>query len=105
MTKTVTKFASAEKIKEIYDRGFWRDDTINSLVRHNGAVSPDKVAFRERYRIVSYGELLDAADYLSCTFHKTGLSAGERVAVWLPSRVTAWSARPTIGWVCALAFA
>ena len=84
MTKTVTKFASAEKIREIYDRGFWRDDTIYSLVRHNGTVTPDKVAFRERYRIVTYGELLDAADYLSCTPHKTGLSAGERVAVWLP---------------------
>ncbi len=105
MTKTVTKFASAEKIREIYDRGFWRDDTIYSLVRHNGTVTPDKVAFRERYRIVTYGELLDAADYLSCTLHKTGLSADERVAVWLPSRVTARTARSTIGWVCALAFA
>lgn len=35
----------------------------------------------------TYGELLDAADHLSCTLHKTGLSVGERVAVWLPSRV------------------
>lgn len=52
MTKTVTKFASAEKIREFYDRGFWRDDTIYSLVRHNGTITPDKVAFRERYRIV-----------------------------------------------------
>ena len=74
MTKTVTKFASAEKIREFYDRGFWCDDTIYSLVRHNGTITPDKVAFHERYRIVTYGELLDAADHLSCTLHKTGLS-------------------------------
>ena len=76
MTTTVTKFASAEKITEFYHRGFWRDDTIYSLVRHNGTKTLDNVAFRERYRIVTYGELLDARDHLSCTLHKTGLSAG-----------------------------
>ena len=68
-TRSVTKIASAEKITEFYDRGFWYDDTIYSLVRHNETKTPDNVAFRERYRVVTYGELLDATDHLSCTLH------------------------------------
>ena len=60
------------------------DNTTSSLVKHDGTKTPIKVAFCRRYRIVTYGELLDTADCLSYTLHNTSLNAGEKVAACLP---------------------
>ena len=79
--------SSAEKIREFYDRGFWRGDTIYGLVRDHAGKTPDKAAVREKFRTVTYGELVDAADRLADALAGKGLGAGERVAVWLPSRI------------------
>ena len=84
---TVLTLLSAESIKQYYDAGFWRDDTIYSLVSGHAHRSPEKFALRDRFRRLSYRDLLAAADALAGDLARRGVRAGQRVAVWLPSRI------------------
>ena len=65
MTDKMTRSVSAERIREFYDLGFWRGDTIYGLVREHAGETPEKVAIREWFRTVTYGGLVDAADRLA----------------------------------------
>jgi acyl-CoA synthetase (AMP-forming)/AMP-acid ligase II len=76
-----------ELIAKYYAAGFWRDDTIYTLVRRHAERAPDSFAVRDRIRRVSYRELCQSADALAADLASRGLRAGERVAVWLPSRI------------------
>ena len=66
--------------------GHWRTETFYQLVRAHAARAPERTAIREQTRVTSYRELLDGADRLATALHSSGLRAGDRVAVWLPSR-------------------
>ena len=46
-------------------------------------------AVRDRFRRISYAELVDAADRLAADLAGRGVRPGDRVAVWLPSRIEA----------------
>ena len=87
MTNTILTLLSAEQVKQYYAAGHWRDDTIYSLVRAQAERAPDKPALRDRFRRVGYGALATAADALAADLAARGVKPGERVAVWLPSRV------------------
>jgi acyl-CoA synthetase (AMP-forming)/AMP-acid ligase II len=87
VTNTVLTLLSAEAIKQYYDAGFWRDDTIYSLVRDHARRSPEKFALRDRFRRLTYSGLLGVAEALSDDLAHRGVRAGQRVAVWLPSRI------------------
>jgi acyl-CoA synthetase len=77
--------------KEDYDRyyagGFWRDDTIYSLVKQHAARAPSCVAVRDNARTCTYAELLGLADAFASDLAERGVVAGQRIAVWLPSRI------------------
>ena len=87
MTNAILTTLSAERLRAHYRDGFWRDDTIYSLVRDHAARAPDKFALRDRARRLTYRDLLAAADRLSADLTGRGVRPGQRVAVWLPSRV------------------
>jgi acyl-CoA synthetase (AMP-forming)/AMP-acid ligase II len=87
VTHTVLTLLSAELIKQYYEAGFWRDDTIYSLVRDHARRAPEKFALRDRFRRLSYRDLLGAADALADDLARRGVRAGQRVAIWLPSRI------------------
>jgi acyl-CoA synthetase (AMP-forming)/AMP-acid ligase II len=72
---------------EYYRSGFWRDDTVYSLVKDHAQRAPDSIAVRTAQDCFTYRELLDAADSFATDLVDKGLSAGQRVAVWLPSRI------------------
>src|SRR5467141_185137 len=96
MTNTILTLLSAELIERHYGSGHWRDDTIYSLVRDHARRAPEKFALRDRSRRLGYGAL--AADLAA-----RGVKPGERVAVWLPSRmesVIALLACSRNGYVC-----
>ena len=78
---------NAQDMRRFYAEGHWRDDTIYSLVAENARKTPNKVALRDRQRAISYGELVSCVDALAGDLHRNGVKAGERVAVWLPSRL------------------
>ncbi|MGA5795466.1 class I adenylate-forming enzyme family protein [Streptomyces cellulosae] len=87
MTHTTLTLLSGERLRAFYASGHWRDDTIYSLVRAQARFRPDAIAIQERFRSVTYRDLLDAADRLAGALDAGGVRPGRRVAVWLPSRI------------------
>ena len=75
--------------KEDYDRfyagGFWRDDTVYSLVKEHAARSPDRIAVRDGDGSCTYAQLLRSADSFGADLAERGVVAGQRIAIWLPS--------------------
>jgi len=87
MSNSVLTRLSYADIGEFYAAGFWRDDTIYAEVDKHARRAPDKTGMRDRFRRVSYRELVQAANRLAGDLHANGLKSGDRVAVWLPSRI------------------
>jgi len=103
MTNTILTLLSAELIERHYASGHWRDDTIYSLVRDHARRAPEKFALRDRFRRLGYGALAAVVDALAADLAARGVRPGERVAVWLPSRmesVIALLACSRNGYVC-----
>ncbi len=87
MTATVLSLLDAETMRRHYQGGFWRDETIYALVRRHALRTPGKAALSERARLVTYGELIGAADRLADDWMRHGVRAGQRVLLWLPTRI------------------
>lgn len=86
MFNTVLTSLSASQMKAFYEAGHWRPDTIYALARGWAEQRPDAFALRDRWRRVTYTQLVDAADRLAGALHAQGVKPGQRVAAWLPSR-------------------
>jgi acyl-CoA synthetase len=84
---TILTRLSAELIQKYESEGFWRGDTIYSLVRWNAGHKPDSFAVRDRFRRLTYRQLLEAADALAADLAAHGVRSGQRVGVWLQSRI------------------
>jgi acyl-CoA synthetase len=67
--------------------GFWDDETIYRLAARRALTIPGAFVVRDRYRRMTYPALVDAADRLAASLAGHGITSGDRVAVWLPSRV------------------
>ncbi len=90
-------------IKRYTDAGFWRNDTIYSLVHGHAGRTPAAFALRDRQRRITYRALAEAADALAADLARRGVAEGDRVSVWLPSRmegVVALLACSRNGYVC-----
>ncbi|HVY58591.1 MAG TPA: class I adenylate-forming enzyme family protein [Xanthobacteraceae bacterium] len=84
---TLLTLLSTDRLEAYYGAGFWRDDTIYSLVRDHAAKAGERVAVRDRFRHLTYAQLLAAADAFATDLARRGTRPGERIAVWLPSRI------------------
>src|SRR5262245_7959124 len=84
---TIPTRLSPEMIESYTASGHWRGDTIYALARGHAERAPNSFAVRDSVRRISYRQLVDAADQLAADFARHGLEPGQRVAVWLPSRV------------------
>ena len=67
--------------------GFWGDETIYHLAARHARTMPQAYAVRDRHRRLSYAELATAANRLAAHLAGHGIRPGDRVAVWLSSRV------------------
>jgi len=67
--------------------GFWGDETIYHVAARHAQSTPHAFALRDRHRRLTYAELVYAADRLAAYLAGHGLRRGQRVAVWLPSRI------------------
>jgi acyl-CoA synthetase (AMP-forming)/AMP-acid ligase II len=67
--------------------GFWGDETIYRLAARHALATPQACAVRDRRRRLSYAELTAAADRLAAHLAGHGVRPGQRIAVWLPSRI------------------
>lgn len=76
---------SEPQLRTYREQRLWSSQTIYQETAAAAAAAPDAEAIVERRRVVTYAELLAAADRLAGTFAAAGLREGDRVAVWLPS--------------------
>jgi acyl-CoA synthetase len=67
--------------------GWWGSETVYRLAARHARSAPTAFAVRDRQRRLTYAELVAAADRLAAHLAGHRLRAGDRVAVWLPSRV------------------
>jgi acyl-CoA synthetase (AMP-forming)/AMP-acid ligase II len=87
MTNRVLTRLDREEMQSFYSAGYWQDTTIYRQVLSHAVSSPDKVAIQERDRSVTYSGIAHAADRFAATLKAHGVIHGDRVAVWLPSRI------------------
>ncbi len=87
MANTLLTLLDPDRLRHGYDSGFWRGETLYARAAAQAARTPGGIAIRDRRRAVPWGALVAAADALAADFRAAGLRAGNRVAVWLPSRI------------------
>jgi acyl-CoA synthetase len=76
-----------ERARSFYERGFWRADTMYMLLRDLARSAPDKYFLRDPHVRLTRREALQRVDAIAMDLHRLGLRSGDRVAIWLPSRV------------------
>ena len=84
---TILTLLSAESIKRYYESGFWRDETIYAVVEAHARRTPDRIAIRDAFRSLNYGELIAAARTLASTLTQKSIRRGQRVLTWMPDRI------------------
>ena len=100
---TLLTLFDLERYKAHTRDGFWRDDTVYALARGHAERTPDRVAVRTAFGVLTYADLIRAADAFATDLTMRGVRPGQRVAVWLPSRaetVVALLACSRGGFVC-----
>jgi acyl-CoA synthetase len=103
MTNTLLTLHDPEAARRYYDTGLWRTDTLYTLLREHAARRPDDFALRDGGQRLTWRALLALVDAVAADLDGAGLKRGERVAVWLPSRVEAVAvllASSRQGYVC-----
>ena len=78
---------NAEQRRQYRNSGFWQDKTIYQIVEAHAELAPDRFAVRDRYRRLTYRQLVSAAQRLALDLSDNGLEPGQQVAVWLPNRL------------------
>ena len=78
---------SYSRAKAYYESGVWQNETFYSLLQQHAANNPQGFALRDGSRQVTWSELLNWVNHISGQLANSGLKAGDRVAIWLPSRV------------------
>jgi acyl-CoA synthetase (AMP-forming)/AMP-acid ligase II len=104
MSNTLLTLFDTDLYHEHYRSGSWRDDTIYALVRAHSEKAPERIALRSAQGDLTYGTLINYVDAFASDLARKGVSVGQRVAVWLPSRaetVIALLACSRNGYVCA----
>ena len=76
-----------QKTRENYASGAWQAETMFGLLQRHTLERPEDVALRDLFTSMTWAEVMRAVEQLALDLHDAGLSAGDRVAIWLPSRV------------------
>ncbi len=105
MSNTMLTLLSRTALEEYTRAGHWADETIYAIAARHARTTPQAPAARDRLGVMSYRDIVAAADALAHDMAARGVRIGQRVAVWLPSRVEtaiALLACSRNGYVCCL---
>jgi acyl-CoA synthetase (AMP-forming)/AMP-acid ligase II len=103
MTGPLLTLLNATDLAAYRAAGYWGEETLYALAAGHARATPDAFAVRDRERRLTYRALVDAADRFAASLAGHGVRPGERVALWLPSRVEtaiALVASSRNGYVC-----
>ena len=87
MTGPLLSLLNAPTFAAYTASGLWGEETIYAIAARHARATPTAFAVRDRYRRLTYPALVEAADRLAASLAGRGVRSGERLAVWLPSRV------------------
>jgi acyl-CoA synthetase len=73
--------------REHHLSGIWQTDTLYSLAQRHAVERGSSHAIRDASRRLNWRSLVAWADAVAADLHAAGLRAGDRVSVWLPSRL------------------
>ncbi|MBY8857321.1 AMP-binding protein [Nocardia sp. CA2R105] len=73
------------QIEQFYARGQWADVNFTELLRSRAETNPDKVFLTDGTHALTFGQLYEQSQRLALGLRRSGLTAGDRVAVQLPN--------------------
>jgi len=100
---TMLTLQDIERARHFYERGYWGSDTLYTLLRASAERAPDRFALRDSNSRVTFRAALQWVDAVAADLHQAGLRAGDRVSIWLPSRIETalvFLACSRMGYVC-----
>src|SRR6266404_3662135 len=87
MTNALLTLLNPRDLAAYTAAGYWGEETLYAIAAGHARATPEAFAVRDRHRRLSYRELVEAADRLAASLAGHGIRPGQRVALWLPSRV------------------
>jgi acyl-CoA synthetase len=87
MTGSLLTLLNAQMVAAYTAAGYWSDETLYAVAARHARSAPNSFAVRDRHRRLTYAALIEAADRLAGCLAGRGIRSGQRVAVWLSSRV------------------
>ena len=86
---TILTLHDPQTARAYYAEGLWQQHTLYSRARDHAAARPAAFALRDSACRLNWRELLAWADSVAEDLHLAGVKRGQRVSVWVPSRVEA----------------
>jgi acyl-CoA synthetase len=100
---TMLTLQDIERARHFYERGYWRAETLYTLFQQCAERTPEKFALRDSNSRLTFRTALQWADIIAQQLSDSGMRGGDRVSVWLPSRietVLVFLACSRMGYVC-----
>jgi len=100
---TILSLQDVERARQFYAAGYWRSDTLYALLRTCAERTPDRFILRDTNARLTFRAAREWVDALAQDLHDAGIRPGDRVSVWLPSRVEIaliFLACSRMGYVC-----
>jgi acyl-CoA synthetase len=87
MTGALLTLLNAQSLAAYTASGYWGDETLYAIAARHARSTPNSAAVRDCHRRLTYAGLIEAANRLAAGLAGRGIRSGQRVAVWLPSRI------------------
>ena len=84
---TILTLQDVEQARTFYERGHWRSDTLYMLLKAWAEKTPDCFALRDTNARLTFRQVVEWVDAIAQDLHDSGVRAGDRVSIWLPSRI------------------
>lgn len=87
MSTTILSLLSSEAAADFRAKGWWQDTTIYGYAAAHAKAMPDAIAIRDRFRVLTWRELVAAIDRAAAELWHRGVRRGQRVVFWMPDRI------------------
>ena len=84
---TILTLHDPQTARAYYAEGLWQGDTLYSRLREHARQRPAAFALRDAVQRLSWSDLFAWVDSMAEDLHAAGVRPGERVSLWIPSRV------------------
>jgi acyl-CoA synthetase len=73
--------------RRFYEQGCWQNETLYGLLARHSSATPQRIALEDSSRRLTWQELRGWVDGVAVDLRTYGLSAGDRVSIWMSNRV------------------